>query len=128
MPGFLGLKVILWVSPRSTCLWFFRKSISPAWKSIECGNVLDSRLVRENSIVSPSVARTTGPGNCPLKVQALYFVPLLSTTTSVSTAVNSTLTVLASARTEAEVQASKAERASVYIRLRTFGVQVTGNT
>src|SRR3989442_428982 len=45
---------------------------------MEWGKVLVFGLVKVNSIVSPSVARTTGPGNCPLKVQALYMVPLLS--------------------------------------------------
>src|SRR5207244_10806733 len=46
-------------------------------------------------MVSPSVTRTTGPGNCPLKVQALYLVPCPSITTSVSIAVIATFTVFA---------------------------------
>src|SRR5437016_3925242 len=64
---------------------------------MEWGKVLVFGLVKVNSIVSPSAARTTGPGNCPLKVQALYRVPLLSMGISTSIAVKSTLTVLACA-------------------------------
>src|SRR6266581_8702236 len=66
---------------------------------MEWGKVLVFGLVNVNSIVSPSVARTTGPGNCPLKVHALYRVPLLSMGISTSIAVKSTLTVLACAGT-----------------------------
>src|SRR5207249_5635092 len=64
---------------------------------MEWGKVLVLGLVNVNSIVSPSVALTTGPGNCPLKVHALYMVPLLSMGSSTSIAVKSTLTVLACA-------------------------------
>src|SRR5438105_1759627 len=64
---------------------------------MEWGKVLVLGLVNVNSIVSPSVALTTGPGNCPLNVHALYMVPLLSMGISTSIAVKSTLTVLACA-------------------------------
>src|SRR5437867_4407169 len=64
---------------------------------MEWGKVFVFGLVNVNSIVSPSVALTTGPGNCPSNVQALYMVPLLSMGSSTSIAVKSTLTVLACA-------------------------------
>src|SRR5207237_5233840 len=54
-------------------------------------------LLRVNLTVSPSVTRTTGPGNWPLKVQALYFIPPPSTISSDSTAVILTSWVLAEA-------------------------------
>src|SRR5437867_1011540 len=62
-----------------------------------CGNTFVLGLSRVNFTVSPSMTRTTGPGNWPLKVQALYFMPPPSTTNSVSTAVILTSWVFADA-------------------------------
>src|SRR5437867_2245631 len=62
-----------------------------------CGNTFVLGLSRVNFTVSPSMTRTTGPGNWPLKVQALYFMPPPSTTNSVSTAVILTSWVFANA-------------------------------
>src|SRR5439155_26005139 len=64
---------------------------------MEWGKVLVFGLVNVNSIVSPSAARTTGPGNCPLKVQALYRVHFFSMGISTSIVVKSSLAVLACA-------------------------------
>src|SRR5215467_7928759 len=65
-----------------------------------CGNLLVAGLLRVNLTVSPSVTRTTGPGTCPLNVQAAYFSPLPSMITSVSTAVIDTSGFLATARVD----------------------------
>src|SRR5512134_880674 len=65
-----------------------------------CGYLLVAGFVNVNLIVSPCVTRTTGPGICPLNVQAAYFSPPPSITTSVSTAVMATSWVLALAGAE----------------------------
>src|SRR5438093_5106730 len=62
-----------------------------------CGNTFVLGLSRVNFTESPSITRTTGPGNWPLKVQALYFMPPPSTTNSVSTAVILTSWIFANA-------------------------------
>src|SRR5437660_12232524 len=62
---------------------------------MECGRALVAGLVKRKLTLSPSVTRTTGPGNWPLNVHAANVVPSPSITTSVSIAFISKLIVFA---------------------------------
>ncbi len=68
-----------------------------ACRSIECGHVLPVALATLISTVSPTRARSIGPGTVPLKVQYVYVSPGATSATT-SRVWSSTLTVVGDVR------------------------------